>query len=58
MCAKTIRSSSLTYGIVLINNRGTCITNEVLISKHDFVLDLFAYELHLSQQLAKHKLFV
>jgi len=54
---KTMRLSSLTYGIVRINKRVTCITNEVLTSKHDCVFDLFAYELHLPQQLANCKLF-
>jgi hypothetical protein len=39
---KTMRLSSLTYGIVCINNRVTYINNEVLKSKHDCVFDLFA----------------
>jgi len=51
MRAKTISLSSLVYGTVCINNRVTFITNEVLTSKHDCVFDLFAYELHLPQQL-------
>jgi hypothetical protein len=55
---KTMCLSSLTYGIVRINKRVTCITNEVLIYKHDCVFGLFAYELHLPQQLANCKLFV
>jgi hypothetical protein len=54
---QTMRLSVLTYGIVRINKRVTCITNEVLTSKHDCVFDLFAYELHLPQQLANCKLF-
>jgi hypothetical protein len=52
-----MRLSSLPYGIVRINKRVTCITDEVLTSKHDYVLDLFAYELHLSQQVANCNLF-
>ena len=35
---QTMRLSVLTYGIVLINKRVTCITNEVLTSKHDCFL--------------------
>jgi len=57
MCAKTTRLSSLTYGIVRINKRVTCTTNEVLTSKHDCVFHLFAYGLHLPQQLANCELF-
>jgi len=57
MCAKTMSLSSLTYGIVRINKHVTCITNEVVTSKHDCVFDLFDYELHLPQQLASRKLF-
>ena len=57
MCAKTMSLSSLTYGIVRINKHVTCITNEVLASKHDCVFDLFVYELHLHQQLVSRKLF-
>jgi len=52
-----MRLSSLAYSILLIKNRVTCITNEVLTSKHDCVFDLFAYELHFPQQLANSKLF-
>jgi len=52
-----MRLSVLTYGIVLINKRVTCITNEVLTSKHDCLSELFAYELHLLQKLANCKLF-
>ena len=48
--------SSLAYGIVLIKNRVTCVTNEAPPSKHDSVFDLFAYELHLPQQLPNCKL--
>jgi len=49
--------SLLTYGIVRINKRVTCITNEVLTSKHDCLYDLFAYELHSPQKLANCKFF-
>ena len=52
-----MRLSSETYGIVRINKRVTCITNEVLTSKHDCLFHLFTYELHLSQQLANCKVF-
>ena len=52
-----MRLSSLAYVIVRINNRVTCITNEVLTSKHDRVFGLFAYELHLPQQITNCKLF-
>ena len=57
MRAKTMRLSSLAYGIVRINDRSTCIADEVVTSKRDCVFDLFAYELHLPQQLANCKLF-
>ena len=52
-----MRLSALMYGIVRINKRVTCITNEVLTSKHDFLCDLFAYELHLPQKLDNCKFF-
>ena len=57
MRAKKMRSSSLAYGIVCIKNRVTCITNEVLTSKHDSVFDMFACELHLPQKLTECNLF-
>jgi len=42
---------------VLINKRLTYISNELLTYKHDCVFELFVYELHFPQQLAKCKLF-
>ena len=33
--------SCLTYGVVCINNRVTCDTNEVLNSKHDCVIERY-----------------
>jgi hypothetical protein len=36
-----IRLSCLTYGIVRIKNHVTCISNEVLNSKHDCVIERY-----------------
>jgi len=36
-----IRLSSLTYGIVSIDRHVTCITNEVLASRHDCVFERY-----------------
>jgi len=41
---KRMRLSSLAFGIVCINKCVTCITNEVLMSRHDCVFD---FDLHL-----------
>ena len=42
---KRKRISSLAFGIVCINKRVTCITNEVLTSRHNCVFDLFDIDL-------------
>ena len=54
---KGMRLSSLPYGIFCINKRVTYITNEVLTSMHDGVLDLFDIDLQLPKRLANSKLF-
>jgi len=54
---RKIRLSSLAYGIVCVNNRVTYITNEVLTSKHDFMSNLFAYNLNAPKQLANCKMY-
>jgi hypothetical protein len=56
VCLK-IRLSSLVYGIVSVRKRVTYITNQVLTSKHECVLDLFGCDLHLPKRLAKCKLY-
>jgi hypothetical protein len=52
-----IHLSSLTYGIVLINNRVFYVTNEVLISQHDCVYEQCINDLNIPKQLANCKLF-
>jgi hypothetical protein len=51
-----IRLSSLVYGIVSVRKRITYITNQVLTSKHECVLNWFANDFHLPKQLADCKL--
>jgi len=48
--------SSLAYGIMSVNNRVTYITNEVLTSRHNCVINLIAFNLDKPKQLAKCKM--
>jgi hypothetical protein len=52
-----IRLSSLTYGIVHINNRVIYVTSEVLISQHDCVYEQCTNDLNVPKQLANCILF-
>jgi len=52
-----IQLSSLTYGIVNINKHITCITNNVLTSRHDFVFERYTCKLDLPKKLAGCKLY-
>ena len=56
-CIKKIRLSSLTYKIVNINKRVTYITNEVLTSKHDCVLEVCTCNLDFPKRLAGCNLY-
>jgi hypothetical protein len=49
--------SSLVYGIVSVRKRVTYITNQVLTSKHECILDLFGCDFHLPKRLANCKLY-
>jgi hypothetical protein len=51
-----IRLFSLVYAIVSVRKRVTYITNQVLTSKHECILDLFGCDLHLPKRLANCKL--
>jgi hypothetical protein len=52
-----IRLSWLTYGIVCINNRMEYITNEVLNSKHECVLERYCCSFDMLKRLAGCKLY-
>jgi hypothetical protein len=53
-----IRLSSLTYGILHINNRVIYVTNEMLISQHGCVFEKRTNDLNIPKQLANCKLFI
>jgi hypothetical protein len=53
---RKLRISSLAYGIVCIKNRITCITNEVLTSKHECTFGKEGINLNTHRQLASCKL--
>jgi len=48
---------SLAYGIVCTNKRVTCITNEVLTSRHDCVFERYTCDLDLPKKLAGRTLY-
>ena len=54
---KTMRLSSLVYGVVCINKRLTYITNDVLTSRHECKFDMFALYLDRLRRLANCKLY-
>jgi hypothetical protein len=51
-----IRLSSLAYGIVSVHSRVTYVTNKVLTTKHDCVLDRYTCDLDMNKHLANCKL--
>ena len=53
---KNIRLKSLAYGILCVNSRLTYITNQVLISRHDCISDMLAYDINVPRRLADCKL--
>jgi hypothetical protein len=55
--SKSLRLSSLSYGILCINKRVTYITNQVLTSKHEYRFDVFALDLGRTRRLANCKLY-
>jgi len=48
----------MAYGIVCINKRVICITNEVLTSKLDCVFERYTYDLDLAKKLAGCTLYM
>ena len=54
---KTMRLSSLVYGVVCINKRLTYITNDVLTSRHECRFYVFASDLDKPRRLANCKLY-
>ena len=52
-----IRLSCLTYGIECVNNRVAYITNEVLNSKHECVLEKYCCDFDMPKRLAGCKLY-
>lgn len=49
--------SSLAYAIVSVNNRVTYIANEVLVSRHNCVMDECASYLNMPKRLANFKIY-
>jgi hypothetical protein len=53
-----IRLSSLAYGTVSVHKCVTYVTNEVLTSRHDCVLERHTYDLDMPKVLVKCKLYI